>query len=198
MQQQQEQQGQIDQILPLIHGSAELSTFAHQWDSLHPDTPSSNHQGEVPPEEEAEADSQEEGTQEEVVVDSQVEEIPGGTLPNTETLREDLRETDWSKMLPSSTTEIRRGQKNLWLPGNYTKGLTEGRPKWTTCTIDPCFFSHISRDPQPQNGSIPLVTGLNKQFKSPMSTIDDYGITPKKHSNENLEIRYQKSKPSQN
>ena len=93
MQQQQELQDQINRILLLIHGSAELSTSAHQWDSLHLDILSFDHQeGVLLPEEEVVADSQEEATQEEEVVVSQVEEIL--EVSHKEILKEDLKETD--------------------------------------------------------------------------------------------------------
>ena len=92
MQQRQEQQDQTDQTLLLIHGSAEPSTSAHQWDSLHPDTPSFDLWGEVHPEEEVVADFQEETQEEEV--GSQVEEILEDTLPNKEIYKEDHQETD--------------------------------------------------------------------------------------------------------
>ena len=88
MQQQQELQDQINWILLLIHGSTELSTSTHQWDSLHLDILSFDHQeGVLLPEEEVVADSQEE----EVVV-SQVEEIL--EVSHKEILKEDLKETN--------------------------------------------------------------------------------------------------------
>ena len=59
-------------------------------------------------------------------------------------------------------------------------------------------FSHIFRDLQPWNGSIPSAIGLNRLSKFLTSTTNDCGTTPRKRSNETLEIRYPKSKPSQN
>ena len=60
MTQQQGQLAQTDQTPLLTHGFAEPLTFAHQWVSLRLDTPSSDLQEEVLPEEEVVVDSQEE------------------------------------------------------------------------------------------------------------------------------------------
>ena len=137
-------------------------------------------------------------SQEEEVTDSQ-EEAEVGTQEDTflskETLKEDHKETDLSGMLLSSTMETPRGQKNTWRHGNYTNESTEGRLKWTICINDLCFFSLTYRDLQPRNGSTPSATGLNKQYKCPMSTTDDYGTTPKRHSSRSLAIHYPKNKP---
>ena len=217
MPQQHEQQAQTNQILPVTHGSTEPLTFAHQWDSLRLDTRYSDLQAGVHPEVEEVADSQVEevvDSQVEEVVDSQVEEVADSqeeeeedspveeiledTYLSQETHKEDHQETDSSATPPSFITETPRGQKSSWRHGNSTKELTEGRPKWTTCINDPCFFSHIFRDLQPRNGSILSATGLNKQFKFRTSTIDDCGTILKKRSNKSLEIRYPKNEPSQN
>ena len=79
-QQQPEQLVQTDQTLLPTHGSAELLTFAHQWDFPHLDTLCSDHQEEEllqveeadSQEEEEEADSQEEEEEE----DSLEEDLP--------------------------------------------------------------------------------------------------------------------------
>ena len=75
-QQQSEQLAQIDQIPLLTHGSAELLTFAHQWDFPCLDTQYSDHQEEeiLQAEEadslvEEEADLQEEDSPEEIQED---------------------------------------------------------------------------------------------------------------------------------
>ena len=76
MPRQHEQQAQTSQTLLAIHGSAEPSIFAHQWDSPLLDTPYSDPQVEVPRVEEEE-DSLVEGEavfQEEEEVDSRAEE----------------------------------------------------------------------------------------------------------------------------
>ena len=83
-----ERPDQIDQTLLLTHGSATLSTSAHHWASLHPDTPYSDPREEALPEEEAAGDSPAEATLEAVEADSQEgEEDPP-------TLQEDIKETD--------------------------------------------------------------------------------------------------------
>ena len=87
MLQQHRQQAQTDQTLPAIHGCATLSTFAHQWVFLRPDTPSLDLQEEALQEEEVAADSQEEVTPEEAAADSQLEE----DMPLNQ---EDHKETD--------------------------------------------------------------------------------------------------------
>ena len=87
-QQQPEQLAQTDQIPLLTHGSAELLTFAHQWDFPRLDTLCSDHQEEETLQVE-EADSQEEEEEE----DSLAEEIQEDPFLNTETLKEDRRET---------------------------------------------------------------------------------------------------------
>ena len=192
-QQQQEQQALTDQTLLVIPGSVELSTSTHQWDSLHPDTQYFDLQAEAHPEVEGEADSQEEE-----VVGSLAEEILGDICLNKEILKEDHQAIDSLATPPLSTMGTPRGPKNLWQHGNSIKELTEGRPKWTICTDDPCSFSLISRDPQRLNGFTPSAIGLSKQFKSPTNSIKDCGITPKKRSKGSLEIRYQKNEPSPN
>ena len=159
----------------------------------HLDTQSSDLQEEVLPEEEAVADSQEEVTQEGVAVGSLAEEILEDMSLSKEIFKEDHWETDSSGMLPSSTMEIPRGQKNVWQHGNYTNKLTEGHLKWTTCIDVLCCFSLIYRNPRLQNGSIPSATGLNKQSKCPTNTTDDYGTIPKKCSSESLAICYLKN-----
>ena len=89
-QQQQEQQAPTNQTLPVTPGFVEPSTSALQWDSLHQDTLSSDHQAEALPEEEVEEDSQEEAIPAEVAA-SQVEEDQG-YLPQT--LKEDIKVID--------------------------------------------------------------------------------------------------------
>ena len=139
-------------------------------------------------------DSQEEVTPEEVAADSQVEEI----LEGMETLKEDRWETDLSGMPLSSTTETPKERKNTWRHGSYINKSTGGHPKWTTCIVSPCFFSLTYRDLQPQNGSTPSATGLNKQFKYPMNTTDDCVTTLKKCSSGNLATHYPRNEPLPN
>ena len=76
--QQQEPQAQTGRTLPIIHGSAEPSIFAHQWASPLLDTPYSDLQAEAQRVEEEEDSLVEEegeaGFQEEEEVDSPAEE----------------------------------------------------------------------------------------------------------------------------
>ena len=191
MQQQQEQQDQIGPIPLLTHGSAELLTSAHQWDSLHPDTQSLDLRQEAHPEEEAAADSQEEEE-----VDSQVGELQADTVPNQEIRKEDHQEIDSSAMPRSSIMVTTKGQKSSWQPGSYTRGSIGGPHKWTTCIDGPCFFLLTFRDPQQPNGCTPSVTGLNKPSKFPMSSTNDSGTTQKKCFSENLKTHCWKNEPS--
>ena len=89
MQRQQEQQAPTSQLLLVTPGSAELSTYAHQWVFPHLDTPSSGHQEGALPEEEAEEDSQEEAIPEAV---ASQEEEDQEDLPQI--LLEGIKETD--------------------------------------------------------------------------------------------------------
>ena len=89
MPRQQELRDQTNPILPLTPGFAEPSTYVHQWVFPHRDTPSSDPQEETHPEEEEEADSLGEATQEEEAVDSQEEEDLCKVI-----LKEDHKETD--------------------------------------------------------------------------------------------------------
>ena len=193
MQQQQEPQDQTGLTLPITLGFAEPLIFAHQWASLHQDTPYSDPQEETLLEEEAAVDSQEEETLEEEAADSQAVEDLYKVI-----LKEDHQEIDSWVMRRSSTTEITSEQKNSWQHGNSTKGSTEARPRWITCTNELCYSSLTFRDPQPRNGSTRSVIGLNKQFKYPTNTIDECGNIQKKHSNANLETRYLKKGLSRN
>ena len=90
MQQQQEQQAPTSQTLLVTPGSAELLTCAHQWVFPHLDTPSSGHQEEALPEEEAGEDSQEEVIPAEAVA-SQEEEDQEDL---SQILWEDIKETN--------------------------------------------------------------------------------------------------------
>ena len=92
-QQQHERQDQTNPIPPLTPGFAEPSIFARQWVFLHLDTPSSDHQGEVLPEEEVEEDSQEEVTPVEAAA-SQVEEDQEDQEDLQQIPKEDIKETD--------------------------------------------------------------------------------------------------------
>ena len=95
-QQQHERQVQTNPIPPLTPGFAEPSIFVRQRVFLHLDTPSSDHQGEVIPEEEVEEDSQEEVILVEAAA-SQVEEDQEDQEDQEDLQqipKEDIKETD--------------------------------------------------------------------------------------------------------